>query len=61
MVDEFGSVSGLATMEDVIETLLGLEIMDESDSVADLQQLARKNWETRAKQTGVSEETGKKE
>ena len=61
VVDEFGSVSGLATMEDVIETLLGLEIMDESDSVADLQQLARKNWETRAKRTGVIEETGKKE
>lgn len=53
VIDEFGSVSGLVTMEDVIETLLGLEIMDESDNVADLQQLARKNWETRAKRTGV--------
>ena len=56
VVDEFGSVSGLATMEDVIETLLGLEIMDESDSVADLQQLARKTWETRAKRTGLIDE-----
>jgi lipoprotein-releasing system ATP-binding protein len=37
-------------MEDVIETLLGLEIMDESDRVADLQTLARKNWEKRAKE-----------
>ena len=55
VVDEYGSVSGLVTMEDVIETLLGLEIMDESDHVADLQQLARKNWETRAKETGVIE------
>lgn len=53
VVDEYGSVSGLVTMEDVIETLLGLEIMDESDNVADLQQLARKNWETRAKKAGV--------
>tara|TARA_R110002051_G_scaffold244070_1_gene304055 strand:- start:19777 stop:20895 length:1119 start_codon:yes stop_codon:yes gene_type:complete len=53
VVDEYGSVSGLVTMEDVIETLLGLEIMDESDSVADLQVLARKNWENRAKQAGV--------
>ena len=40
-------------MEDVIETLLGLEIMDESDNVADLQLLARKNWESRAKKLGV--------
>ena len=53
VVDEYGSVSGLVTQEDVIETLLGLEIMDESDSVADLQQLARKSWETRAKKLGL--------
>ncbi len=55
VVDEYGSVSGLVTMEDVIETLLGLEIMDESDHVADLQMLARKNWEARAKRTGIIE------
>jgi len=55
VVDEYGSVSGLVTMEDVIETLLGLEIMDESDNVIDLQQLARKKWETRARETGVIE------
>lgn len=53
VVDEYGSVSGLVTQEDVIETLLGLEIMDESDSVADLQQLARKSWENRAKHMGI--------
>jgi len=53
VVDEYGSVSGLVTQEDVIETLLGLEIMDESDSVADLQQMARKSWETRAKKLGI--------
>jgi len=53
VVDEYGSVSGLVSMEDVIETLLGLEIMDESDNVADLQDLARKNWETRAKRSGI--------
>lgn len=55
VVDEYGSVSGLVTMEDVIETLLGLEIMDESDSVADLQDLARKNWENRAQRAGILE------
>ncbi|NQX85307.1 MAG: HlyC/CorC family transporter [Flavobacteriaceae bacterium] len=56
VVDEYGSVSGLVTMEDVIETLLGIEIMDESDNVADLQLLARKSWETRAKRLGLLEE-----
>lgn len=56
VVDEYGSVSGLVTMEDVIETLLGMEIMDESDNVADLQQLARRNWEVRAKKLGLLED-----
>lgn len=59
VVDEYGSVSGLVTMEDVIETLLGLEIMDESDNVADLQLLARKSWETRAKRLGLIEDEPK--
>jgi CBS domain containing-hemolysin-like protein len=49
VVDDYGNVQGVATMEDVIETMLGLEIMDESDHVEDMQQLARKNWEKRAK------------
>ncbi|MBO6605456.1 hemolysin family protein [Psychroserpens sp.] len=56
VVDEYGSVSGLVTMEDVIETLLGMEIMDESDNVSDLQYLARKSWETRAKKLGILDE-----
>lgn len=49
VVDEYGSVSGIISQEDVIETLLGLEIMDESDSVADLQAHARKSWKNRTK------------
>lgn len=53
VVDEYGSVSGLVTQEDMIETLLGLEIMDESDNIEDLQLLARKSWERRAKRLGI--------
>lgn len=56
VVDEYGTASGLVTMEDVIETLLGVEIMDESDNVADLQLLARKSWKTRAKRLGLIDE-----
>ncbi len=53
VVDEYGSISGLLSMEDVIETLLGLEIMDESDADEDLQTIARKNWKIRAKRMGI--------
>jgi len=61
VVDEYGSVSGIVTMEDVIETLLGLEIMDESDKVSDLQHMARKNWEARAKKLGIIDENSRED
>jgi CBS domain containing-hemolysin-like protein len=49
VVDEYGSVSGLVSQEDVIETLLGLEIVDESDTTEDLQVLAKKSLDSRTK------------
>ncbi len=55
VVDDYGSIAGLVTMEDVMETLLGIEIMDESDTVADLQKLARAEWQKRAKALGIIE------
>lgn len=55
VVDDFGGTAGLVSMEDVIETLLGLEIVDEQDNATDMQALARKQWEERARSIGLLE------
>ena len=53
VVGEYGDTRGLVTLEDVVETLLGMEIVDEMDTVEDMQALARKQWAKRAKTLGI--------
>lgn len=48
IINEYGSFQGILTMEDVIETIMGSEIVDERDVVVDMQQLALEKWQKRA-------------
>ncbi|MDG2019101.1 MAG: CNNM domain-containing protein [Porticoccaceae bacterium] len=53
VVSEYGDPLGIATMEDLVETMLGMEIVDESDSHIDMQERARQLWRLRANAAGI--------
>lgn len=61
VVDEYGALQGLVTLEDAVETLVGLEITDELDTEADMQALARRRWRKRMERLGIDPDSLEKQ
>ncbi|MDH3746263.1 MAG: CNNM domain-containing protein [Acidobacteriota bacterium] len=53
VLDEYGGVAGVVSLEDLVETLIGIEIVDEADEIDDLRKLAREKWQERMRRLGI--------
>ncbi len=53
VVDDYGGMEGIVTLEDVVETLIGFEIVDEMDKIDDMRTLARQKWQERMQRLGI--------
>ncbi len=53
VVNEYGHIKGIVTLEDILEAILGLQLVDEGDKSRDMQELARRFWRRKAREKGV--------
>lgn len=61
VIDEYGTVQGLLTLEDIFEYMVGEEIIDEADKTTDMQQLAQQRWTNWKNKHGVIDNTDTEE